>query len=60
VPEAASRNASSSPDVSMIVTDLSRDRYVLVEIYCKLLFEAVDDKIKQVLSLYLVVCFGLL
>jgi hypothetical protein len=39
---------------------LGRDFDVLAEIYRKLLVDAVDDKIKQVLFLYLTDCFGLL
>ena len=43
-----------------LVQRLCRNLDVLTEIYRKLLVEAVDDKIKQVLFLYLVVYFGLL
>jgi len=39
---------------------LRRDFDVLAEVYCRFLVEAVEHKIKQVLFLYLAVCFGLL
>jgi len=37
---------------------LCRDLDILAEVYRKFLVEAVDDKIKQVLFLYLAVCLG--
>jgi len=40
------------------VQRLCRDLDILAEVYRKFLVEAVDDKIKQVLFLYLAVCLG--
>jgi hypothetical protein len=41
-----------------LVQRLCRDLDVLVDVYLKLFIEAVDDKIKKMLFLYLIVCFG--
>jgi hypothetical protein len=43
-----------------LIQFLRGDFDVLAEIYCKFLTKAVEDKIKQVFFLYLVVCLGLL
>ncbi len=44
--------------IEVLVQCLCRDLDILTEIYRKLIVEAIDDKIKQVFFLYLVVCFG--